>query len=115
MTTKQQRITRLKNRIKRISTRLRVCEEAEFKGHTSELKRIVGSCRRENGPRDLVDAVEDWLDEKIEPRSPLAEWLSDIAIDIAAAVAVDIWNGTTRRLEGRLARAKAKLAKLEAA
>jgi hypothetical protein len=115
MTKQEQRIKRLKNRIRSISARLRICDSAHFAGVAGELQRIVGACYKENGPCDLVDAVEDFLDERIEPKSPIAEWLSDIAIDIAAAVAVDIWNGTARRLEARLARAKAKLARLEAA
>jgi hypothetical protein len=115
MTPKQQRIKRLKNRIKRMADRLRICDSARGAGIARELQSIVSLCKQTDGPRNLVDSVEDYLDAKIEPRSPIAEWLTDIAIDIAAAVAVDLWNGTTARIEGRLARARAKLLRLEAA
>jgi hypothetical protein len=111
----RKRIRRLRNRIKRTEARLRACAEIDRDGaRRSTLLGIVAACASSESEFEaLVDDVADRLDALIELANPIAEWLSDVGIDIAAFAAVVIWKGTRARLEKRLARDKATLARLE--
>lgn len=110
------RIRRLKNRIKRTRSRLSACEAAkQDPRRRNTLRDLARLC---DGPGrdfdDVVDDVAQRLDDWIEPRNPVWEWVSDIGIDIAAHVAVTIWRDTEARLRRRLDRLERDLARLEA-
>ena len=112
----RQRIRRVKNRIKRTEARLHACAEIEAGGERrTALLGIVAACESATEDFDaLVEDVADRLDAMIEPSNPIAEWLTDVGIDIAAFAAVVVWRGTRARLERRLARDLAALERLSA-
>lgn len=112
---KNPQATRLRNKIRRLEARLKARDKAKILGIGVDLCAMVGACNRSKDEKvKLVDAVEDYLDHLIEPRSEILEWLSDVAIDVAAALAVEIWEQTENWIEDRLDRLRAKLAELEA-
>ena len=114
MPAQDQRLTRLRNRIRRTQRRLSACKSAKAKrSRKSSLHDIVRTCDGSNVDfEELVDRVTDWLDSKIEPTDPLLEWLSDVGIDIAAHAAVAIYMGTERRLKRRFKRDMATFKRL---
>jgi uncharacterized small protein (DUF1192 family) len=112
-----QRIKRLRNRISRNEKRLAAWKSS--KKHRDWLFKIVDeSVQAEGDPGDseddIADKIAERLDKLINPPGKIAEWLSDVGIDIAAWVAVAVYMGTADRLTKRIARLKKKLAKLEA-
>lgn len=111
----ESRIRRIKNRIARSKARLRACDEGRADpARQQTLRALARLC---DGPgRDFDDVVEDVadrLDELIEPRDPLWEWVTDLGIDIVAHAAVAIWRDTEARLRRRLARDERTLARLQ--
>ncbi len=108
------RIRKLRNAIKRLEEVLAVRDAVPQNVRTGLAEVLVAARNAGSSREDLIDDVEDWLDERIEPRSPLAEWLSDVAIDVAALVAVDLWLHRRDYLAAQLDRKRRKLAALEA-
>lgn len=122
MSTAKKRITRLRNRITRNEKYLAAIKSGKGK-YKAAIFDMLENMPRPKGYEDLdaeesfevlVDYLADRLDGKIQPKAPVLEWLSDIAIDIAAYAAVSIYFNTEKRVTRRLARLKKKLAKLEA-
>lgn len=114
---RRQRIRRLKNRISRTRARLSACDQINAdEDRRTTLREVAKRCDSINRDfEQVVDRVADYLDDIIEPRNPVWEWVSDIGIDIAAVAAVAVWRGTEARLRHRLARDLATLKRLEAA
>lgn len=110
------RIRRLRNRISRTTKRLAACDAAEHDDRRrSLLAELVRQCDAGGlGFEAAVDRVADLLDDLIEPRNPVWEWISDLGIDLVAWAAVAIHRGTTARLRARQTRDAAKLRQLEA-
>jgi hypothetical protein len=112
---KRERIRRLRNRISRTKRRLGACEEIERVPVRREtIRSIVRQCDSAGRSfEDVVDRVADLLDDLIEPRNPVWEWISDLGIDLVAFAAVAIWRQTEARLRARLLRDSATLKRLQ--
>lgn len=112
---KKARIRRIKNRISRTRKRLEACDAIDKDDERRKLMRDI--VRRCDAPgrdfQDTVDRVSDLLDDLIEPRNPVWEWISDLGIDLVAWAAVAIYRSTDRRLRARLMRDTAKLKQLQ--
>lgn len=112
---KRMRIRRVKNRISRTQKRLDACDAiGEDDRRRNLVRELVRQC---DGPgrdfEDTVDRVADLLDDLVEPRNPVWEWISDLGIDLVAWAAVAIYRSTDRRLRSRLMRDQAKLKQLQ--
>jgi len=111
------RVTRLRNRLRRAERRL-----AAYRRCDTDLASVLTEIcadedlksRDTSTVSELIEAVEDYLDRLIEPRSPLLEWVTDVGIDIAAAVAVDIYLGRGHRLEARVDNLRRRLVAAQA-
>ena len=114
---KRLRIRRLKNQISRTKRRLAACEEIESTpGRGRQIHEIVRACDSPGRSfEEVVDRVSDLLDDLIEPRNPVWEWISDLGIDLVAFAAVAIWRRTEPRLRARLLRDSATLKRLQGA
>lgn len=112
---KRQRIRRLRNRISRTRARLEACDQINAdEDRRTTLRDITKRC--DSVGRDfeqVVDRVADYLDDLIEPRNPVWEWVSDVGIDIVAVAAVAVWRRTEDRLKDRLLRDTARLKRLQ--
>lgn len=113
----RKRIAHLRARLHRDIEKLDAIEDGEK--FRSPLLDLVTSAIKDQDEtdggsfEDLVNAVADWLDDKIEPRSPIAEFASDLGIDLAAWVAVTLYLGTAKRIAKRAKWTEAKIDQLE--
>ena len=115
MTGQQRRIRRIKNRIARTRLRLRACEQGRLDpARHQTLRALARLCDAPGRDFDaVVDDVADRLDEIIEPRNPLWEWVSDLGVDVVAFAAVAIWRDTEARLRRRLTKDEITLTRLQ--
>ncbi len=123
----RRRINHVANRLNRAQERLAVLREADELQLRGPLKALVERAAKDGGlsglkDRDkdggidfeeLVDAVVEFLDQKAEPNEPILEWMSDVGLELAANIAVAIYNRTEDRLLRRVERDKAQLARLK--
>jgi hypothetical protein len=110
------RIKRLRNRLRRLETELaalKKCDHENARRLLDVVSYVEAVCLEDPDRDELIDLVEDRLDELIKPAHPLAEWATDVGIDVAAWVAVTIWEGRADRLERRVIKLRRRLAKLE--
>jgi hypothetical protein len=109
-TPRERRITNLRNKIS-LTEHVIAARKGCKPGRRAKLMSVAGSCW-DSDHDEWRRRITEQLDEMIEPANPIAEWLSDIGIHVAAELAIAIYTARGRALERGLKRDRATLERL---